>query len=107
MSDKPRPRFFIEHGVIHDRATGKHVRTSDNGPEDGIDACCALLNQLAAERDDAFAMLGRGVELFDGCVPEHETVSAIVTHLRTVYALNKHARGFADLIERGDWKAKP
>lgn len=43
------PRFFIEHGVIHDRVTGKHVRTSDNGLEDGIEECCALLNELSED----------------------------------------------------------
>lgn len=44
------PRFFIEHGVIHDRETGKHVRTSDSGGEDGIEECCTLLNSLDADR---------------------------------------------------------
>jgi hypothetical protein len=45
-------RFFIDHGVIHDRATGKHVRTGGNvegSAEDGIEECCRLLNDL--ERD--------------------------------------------------------
>jgi hypothetical protein len=45
-------RFFIDHGVIHDRVTGKHVRTGgnvDGSGEDGIEECCALLNELAAE----------------------------------------------------------
>lgn len=46
------PRFSIDHGTVHDRETGRHVRTDPNyGPgkmflEDGIDECCALLNEL-------------------------------------------------------------
>lgn len=53
MSDELMERFFIEHGTIHDRKTGRHVRTDpEYGPnrtfgEDGIEECCALLNQLA------------------------------------------------------------
>ena len=48
MSTPPDvPRFVIDHGVIHDRVTGKHVRTTpDDGYEDGITACCQLLNDL-------------------------------------------------------------
>jgi hypothetical protein len=48
--EAPQPRFFVDHGVIHDRATGKHVRTCDcMGPfDDGIEAACALLNSLAS-----------------------------------------------------------
>jgi len=48
------PRFFVDHGVLHDRKTGRHVRTDpDFGPgrkfeEDGIEQCCALLNELYA-----------------------------------------------------------
>jgi hypothetical protein len=48
-------RFFIDHGTIHDRVTGRHVRTDpDFGPgrkfeEDGIEECCALLNSLVAD----------------------------------------------------------
>lgn len=42
------PRFFIDHGTIHDKATGKHVQTRpDDGYEDGISACCDLLNELS------------------------------------------------------------
>ena len=45
-------RFFIDHGVIHDRVTGKHVRTSGNvedSGEDGIEECVRLLNSLAVD----------------------------------------------------------
>jgi hypothetical protein len=62
--DGPGPRFVMDHGVIHDLRTGKHVRTSDNGEEDGVNECFALLNSLAAEADDNLALLARGVELF-------------------------------------------
>ena len=56
------PRFFIDHTMIHDRVTGKHVTcdpdfrdyvinpgetTRINNP-DGISNTCALLNGLAA-----------------------------------------------------------
>lgn len=43
------PRFFIDHGVIHDRKTGKHVRTCNcvHPLEDGIEDAVALLNSLA------------------------------------------------------------
>jgi hypothetical protein len=46
-------RFFIEHGMIHDRVTGKHVTTEPIEFEEGkwdtspLDDACALLNQLA------------------------------------------------------------
>jgi hypothetical protein len=47
--EAPRLRFFIEHGVIHDRKTGKHVRACNClAPyEDGTEAACDLLNSLA------------------------------------------------------------
>ena len=51
-------RFFIDHGIIHDRTTGKHVRTAGNvewSAEDGIDECCALLNELADNARDGDA----------------------------------------------------
>lgn len=48
-------RFFIDHGVIHDRVTGKHVRSYDvpieNSGEDGIVECCALMNKLSGAED--------------------------------------------------------
>ena len=43
-----KPRFYIEHGVIHDRNTGKHVVTDGQPPfEDSIEQVCELLNGLA------------------------------------------------------------
>jgi hypothetical protein len=45
------PRFFIDHGMIHDRETGKHVTTEpDSAFCDGIERCCELLNALAEQR---------------------------------------------------------
>jgi len=45
-----KPRFFIDHGMIHDRMSGRHVTT--NPDEDTwagmtITETCALLNKLA------------------------------------------------------------
>lgn len=53
-------RFFIEHGIIHDRNTGKHVRTDtpDWLNDDGINEALTLLNTLSAELASA-----RGVEI--------------------------------------------
>jgi hypothetical protein len=43
-----KPRFYIEHGVIHDRLTGKHVVTDGEPPfEDSIEQVLDLLNGLA------------------------------------------------------------
>jgi hypothetical protein len=45
------PRFFIDHGMIHDRLTGKHVTTEPDTPFcDGLQSCCELLNDLANPR---------------------------------------------------------
>ena len=45
------PRFYIDHGVIHDRSTGQHVRTCDCGPsppfDTGIEDALSLLNNLS------------------------------------------------------------
>lgn len=43
--EAPRPRFSIDHGVIHDRVTGRHVRTDEF--ETGIQGALQLLNSLA------------------------------------------------------------
>lgn len=45
-----QPRFFIDHDMIHDRETGKHVTTApDDETWNGqtITETCALLNHLA------------------------------------------------------------
>lgn len=47
MTDQPR--FFIDHGQIHDRVTGKHVTTDEDTVFcDGINCALELLNGLAA-----------------------------------------------------------
>lgn len=44
-------RFYLDHGVIHDRVTGKHVTTDGEPPfEDGVEQVCALLNSLSENR---------------------------------------------------------
>lgn len=44
-------RFYIDHGVIHDRETGKHVTTDGQPPfEDGIEQVCKFLNTLLENR---------------------------------------------------------
>lgn len=54
MADDVELRFFIDHGMIHDRDTGKHVSTEPVEYEEGkfdtspIEEACALLNTLAA-----------------------------------------------------------
>lgn len=43
-------RFFIDHGMIHDTETGKHVTTDEDTPYcDGIMRCTLLLNELHEE----------------------------------------------------------
>lgn len=45
MTDQPR--FYMDHGVIHDRVTGKHVVTNGEPPfEDSVEQVCDLLNSL-------------------------------------------------------------
>lgn len=40
-------RFYIDHGVIHDQVTGKHVVTNGEPPfEDSVEQVCDLLNSL-------------------------------------------------------------
>lgn len=45
------PRFYIDHGMIHDRETGKHVVTDGEWPfEDDLPRVLALLNSLSENR---------------------------------------------------------
>lgn len=47
-------RFFIDHGQIHDRATGKHVTTDEDSVFcDGINSALELLNTLNAAATEA------------------------------------------------------
>lgn len=50
VEDGAGQRFFIDHGMIHDRVTGRHVTTApDDETWNGmtITETCALLNKLA------------------------------------------------------------
>lgn len=50
------PRFFIDHGMIHDRVTGKHVVTNGTPPfEDSIEQVLDLLNSLTVRKVDVRA----------------------------------------------------
>jgi hypothetical protein len=62
---KCKLRFFIEHGVIHDSVTGKHVRTCDCVPGDGggVTETCALLNELTLRSPDRAPGQGENDEL--------------------------------------------
>lgn len=54
------PRFFIDHGVIHDRVTGKHVVTDGEPPfEDSVEQVCELLNALADPSVSDMTKLGK------------------------------------------------
>lgn len=70
-AESGEPRFYIDHGMIHDRLTGRHVTTN---PDDEvwsggtISDCLGLLNQLATERDRLSKALVR--------VIAHETYGA-------------------------------
>ena len=60
-------RFFIDHGQIHDRATGKHVTTDEDSVFcDGINSALELLNTLnaaATEAADAITTLRAALEV--------------------------------------------
>lgn len=66
-------RFFIDHGQIHDRATGKHVTTDEDSVFcDGINSALELLNTLnaaATEAADAITTLRDENEAMRALVP--------------------------------------
>jgi hypothetical protein len=54
QKSKNPPRFFIDHGMIHDRKTGRHITTApDDETWNGgtISDCLALLNELDEARE--------------------------------------------------------
>jgi hypothetical protein len=64
-------RFIIDHGTIHDLVTGRHVRTDpEDGYEDGIEKCCALLNALALSRDTLAAEKAHDYPMWDRAMRE-------------------------------------
>ena len=65
-----KDRFYIDHGVIHDRHTGKHVVTDGEPPfEDGIEQVCELLNSLhrSSEQNAARQKASRDCYETEGC----------------------------------------
>lgn len=93
-------RFFIDHGVIHDRVTGKHVRSYDvpieNSGEDGIVECCALMNKLSGAED---------ANRYHQALGAKWMVEAIVRHMRTTYQLDAEDTALAKELER-KWEDK-
>lgn len=75
-------RFFIDHGMIHDRATGKHVDTQPIEYEEGqfdnspVTETCALLNEQHATIERLSAELGERdaeiLRLVDALVFAHD-----------------------------------
>lgn len=49
--DNPESRFFIDHGVVHDRKTGKHVRCGCFPYEGTVDDFLKLLQELESAAD--------------------------------------------------------
>ena len=55
-------RFFIDHGMIHDRVTGRHVTTDPEMPGlsgSMLDDALDLLNSLTAEIKELRAVVGK------------------------------------------------
>jgi hypothetical protein len=49
-------RFFVDHGMIHDRTTGKHVVTDGTWPyDDTPEMVCLMLNGLGQPDPKALA----------------------------------------------------
>ena len=45
---KDAPRFFMDHGMIHDRVTGQHVHTQDDVEADATERLFKLLTELSS-----------------------------------------------------------
>lgn len=93
-------RFFIDHGMIHDRKTGKHVDTQPVEYDEGkfdltpINEACALLNELneaartePATPDDLVATLLAAVKPLDDLPPSIQSIP----NLRIIEAAHKAA----------------
>lgn len=71
------PRFYIDHGVIHDRDTGKHVVTDGEWPfEDDLPRVLAMLNGLS-EKAVTILQRQRAAEL---AVKLDEGIGLVVAH---------------------------
>jgi hypothetical protein len=89
------PRFVIEHGVIHDRVTGKHVRSTDIAKpgEDGTEELCQLLNDLNEKSTAAIEreLVAAGVDIPAFLAKVH----AKIDEVRTTSAQSCGAADFA------------
>jgi glutamine synthetase len=88
------PRFFIDHGMIHDRVTGKHVTTDGQPPfEDSIEQVCELLNGLAAQPQTALS-------------PADEAEHFIQAEIDSApEPLRRLGEFLADVLDEDHWKA--
>ena len=91
------PRFFIDHGMIHDRVTGKHVTTEEDSVFcDGVSACCALLNELSPPVSSSWASpaLGHAHKLVE------DLRTALAQHPES--GIDESLRKALDAIETAD-----
>lgn len=60
-------RYFLDHGMIHDRNTGRHITTDDTMQRGGTLEVLALLNEYEAAQPVATVrrMMARLAELLD------------------------------------------
>ena len=75
MQGLAEPRFFIDHNVIHDRLTGRHVTTDvelESPCWPGINDCLRLLNELAdaVDRSQSASNALTNKQLCDAIVAE-------------------------------------
>jgi hypothetical protein len=97
MTEQPEPRFFIGHGMIHDRVTGKHVDPTPIEYEEGkfdtspVDEVCALLNSLTRPSPEADALPVRAKELLATYLTGSNVAAASIA-----LQLGGHARTMAE-----------
>jgi hypothetical protein len=48
----PQPRFFMDHGMIHDRVSGQHIHTDQDIEPGATERLFALLNELHSARSE-------------------------------------------------------
>ena len=91
-------RFFIDHGQIHDRATGKHVTTDEDSVFcDGINSALELLNTLnaaATEAADAITTLRALLESVDE--------KALEVAAKALHEAEDSSRSWDGLVARPD-----
>ena len=83
-------RFFIDHGQIHDRVTGRHVTTDEDTVFcDGINSALELLNGLASritELQDEVVRMRAALEDVDANTPTQDSVVASRAHITPAQA---------------------